>query len=89
LLHEHISAIPHRFFILESHDLFQPPLLFFNQDPRIYRLGANGTHVPPCGLVVVGLTHLLAVRAPDDKRLFFFGFWHGIDSIGLIEVANI
>ena len=72
-----------------SQGLFQTPLLPLNQHLRIYRLGANGTDVASCSLIVVRLANLLAVWTPDDKRLFFFGFWHGIDSIGLIEVANI
>lgn len=61
-----------------SHCLFQTSLLLFNEDLYIDRFGTNGTDIASCGLVVVRLANLLTVWTSNNKRSFFFGFWHGV-----------
>ena len=54
--------------------LFQPSLLFFDDDLRIQCAGTNRTNVPMCCFIEIWLAHLFAGRAADEKwfvRVFF------------------
>ena len=56
--------------------LFYSPFLFLDENLRIHRCRANGTHITPCGFIKVRLMHLLAIGTSDNEWLFVF---HGLE----------
>ena len=56
--------------------LFDSALLLLDDDLSIHMRGAEGAHIPPRGLIVVGLTDLTTVGATDGQWLCLSRFSH-------------